>query len=634
MRLPGLGPDSRLAGWVGRASGGRLTPRALRIATLSAGLVLGFGLVAMVFMVQVSSTPDFCGTCHIMKPYYASWQQSKHNQIACVECHIAPGLTSEIRKKFEAVSMVAKYFTGTYGTNPWAEVDDAACLRCHERRLLEGKEVFHGVVFDHRPHLTETRRGLHLRCTSCHSQIVQGSHIAVTSSTCALCHFKGQKPNESTGRCLHCHEIPERVVTTAGVAFDHSQVKRLDMDCRSCHAGVVRGEGNVPRERCLTCHNQPSRLAEYGNRDLLHRMHVTEHKVDCMNCHLQIEHGRAPPPAAVVASAPDAGASGETDDRSEPVAAADPHAAATAGASACQACHGSGHTPQQDLYSGIGGRGVPRTPGPMYLAGVTCEGCHSAALAPEPVTVSAGTPGTHSVRASAVSCMSCHGPGYKRVFEAWQAGLAERQGRLRAQMDATNAALGVSPPPAWEDARHNFLLVERGHGIHNVNFAYLLLDKAHEQMNLARRSKGLAALEKPWVTVAAGAGGCLDCHQGIEKQAGTFAGHRYAHGPHVTTAKLACLTCHRPHPERAPGEVVRFGGDGCVPCHHPRAEVDAPACMKCHGDVTTRTVTSFRGEFSHKAHLEQGLECATCHQIKGGDPRPQKAVCAQCHQGD
>jgi predicted CXXCH cytochrome family protein len=621
MPLPGLGPDSRMSRWVGRVSRGRLTPRGVRIATLGAGLVLGFGLVAMVFMVQVSSTPDFCGTCHIMKPYYASWQQSKHNQIACVECHIAPGLTSEIRKKFEAVSMVAKYFTGTYSTNPWAEVDDAACLRCHERRLLEGKEIFHGVVFDHRPHLTESRRGLHLRCTSCHSQIVQGSHIAVTASTCALCHFKGQKPNESTGRCLKCHEIPDRVVSTAGVAFDHSQVKRLDMDCRACHAGVVRGEGNVPRERCLTCHNQPARLAELGNRDLLHRMHVTEHKVDCMNCHLQIDHGRMPPPGVTAASGP-AGVGAES---------ADPHAAASAGATACQSCHGSGHTPQQDLYSGIGGRGVPRTPGPMYLAGVTCEGCHNPALAPQPMAAAAATMGTHSIRAGAVSCMSCHGPGYKRIFDAWQQGLAERQGRLRAQMDATNAALGVSPPPAWEDARHNFLLVERGHGIHNVNFAYLLLDKAHEQMNAARHTRGLAALERPWATIAGG-GNCLGCHQGIENQTGVFASRRYAHRPHLTAAKLACLDCHRPHAERAPGEVVRFGPDGCVPCHHPKAEIEAAACMKCHGDVTARTVTSFRGEFSHKAHLGQGLECGTCHEIKAGDPRPAKSVCAQCHE--
>jgi nitrate/TMAO reductase-like tetraheme cytochrome c subunit len=405
--FPGLGPDSRLARWAGRASGGRLTPRGLRVATLAAGLTLGFGLVAMVFMVQVSSTPTFCGTCHIMKPYYESWKHSKHNQVACVECHISPGLTSEIRKKYEALSMVAKYFTGTYSTNPWAEVDDAACLRCHERRLLEGRESYQGVAFDHRPHFAGSPRGLQLRCTSCHSQIVQGSHITVTSSTCALCHFKGQAPNEGTGRCLTCHAIPERVVTTAGGSFDHSQVKRLDMDCRSCHGGVVRGEGNVPRERCLTCHNQASRLAELGNRDLLHRVHVTTHKVDCMNCHLQIDHGRALPPGAIAAAeAPVPGA-----------AAAEPQTPAAmpaghAGASACQACHGSGHMPQQNLYAGIGGRGVPRTPGPMYLAGVTCEGCHNAALSP--VVAASELSSTPTIRASAVSC-SRPWTGYRKI---------------------------------------------------------------------------------------------------------------------------------------------------------------------------------------------------------------------------
>jgi predicted CXXCH cytochrome family protein len=632
MRLPGLGPDSRVARWVGRAGGGRLTPRGLRIATLGAGLMLGFGLIAMIFMVQVSSTPTFCGTCHIMKPYYQSWKHSKHNRVACVDCHIAPGLTSEVRKKFEAVSMVAKYFTGTYSTNPWAEVDDAACLRCHERRLLEGREVFHDVVFDHRPHLTESRRGLNLRCTSCHSQIVQGSHISVTASTCALCHFKGQAPNEGTGRCLRCHEIPERVVSSAGVPFDHGQVKRLDMDCRSCHAGVVRGEGNVPRERCLTCHNQPSRMAEFGNRDLLHRKHVTEHKVDCMNCHLQIEHGRLPAPGASVAVAT-AGGSAASGADAAAVPPGEPVPVAHAGATACQACHGSGHTPQQDLYAGIGGRGVARMPGPMYLAGVTCEGCHNPALAP--VAASTELAGTHSLRASGVSCMSCHGPGYKRIYDAWQEGLAGRMGALRAQMDATNAAMGISPPPAWEDARHNFLLVEKGHGIHNINFAYALFEKAHEQMNEARRSRGLAPLATPWMSVAAGSADCLNCHQGIERQSARFGARTYAHGPHVTGAKLECQTCHRPHAERAPGEIVRFGAKGCVPCHHQKTAPSPGACGKCHSDVTARTVSSFRGQFSHKAHLEQGLECATCHEsATGGDPRPPKAACAQCHEGD
>ena len=98
---------------------------------LVAGVVVAFGLLATLMMVHVSSQPGFCGSCHVMAPYYESWRTSSHGGVACVECHIPPGLYSEIQKKKEAMSMVVSYFTGTYGTNPWAEVDDIACLQCH-----------------------------------------------------------------------------------------------------------------------------------------------------------------------------------------------------------------------------------------------------------------------------------------------------------------------------------------------------------------------------------------------------------------------------------------------------------------------------------------------------------------------
>ena len=603
VRLPGLGPESAIARWVERVSGGRLTPAATRVATMAAGLALALGLVAMLVMVQASSTPTFCGTCHIMKPYYESWKHSKHNRIACVECHISPGVTAEIRKKYEALSMVAKYFTGTYSQNPWAEVDDAACLKCHERRLLEGREEFHSVIFDHRPHLTETRRGMKLRCTSCHSQIVQGTHIAVTSSTCALCHFMNQKPNEGTAACQKCHEIPDKVVGPANAAFDHGSVKRLGMDCRSCHAGVVRGNGSVPRERCVTCHNQPARLAEFANRELMHRKHVTEHKVDCMNCHLVIEHGKLPPTTTAASHTGDAGT--------------------------CGACHGSGHSPQQLLYEGRGGRGVKDAPGPMYLAGVTCEGCHNASLGTQ--TAATAAMGVHSVKANDVSCMSCHGPEYRPIFQAWKSETEARTAALRHQLDATIGAMGVTPPPAFDDALHNFRMVERGHGVHNVNYSYALLDAAFDQMNRARSSKGMAKLERPWKVIAPGSGDCMNCHAGIERQAGRFGTHAFSHAPHLADAKLDCAACHRPHAERAPGEVVRFAAAGCVPCHHgPQSATDL-ACVKCHGDPAQLKVMSYRGEFSHAAHLEQGLECSTCHAMKNGDPRPPKSACEQCH---
>jgi predicted CXXCH cytochrome family protein len=117
----------------------------------------------------------------------------------------------------------------------------------------------------------------------------------------------------------------------------------------------------------------------------------------------------------------------------------------------------------------------------------------------------------------------------------------------------------------------------------------------------------------------------------VERQAGEFAGYRFSHAPHLLAAKLDCSSCHRPHPERAPGEVVRFGQDGCMPCHHRSSRVEAPECASCHGDVRAHTVSSWRGEFSHKAHQEAGAECGMCHQPRNGDPRTQKATCLQCH---
>ncbi len=600
-RLPGfgLGPDSALAKWVTRVSGGRLAPNATRIVTFAAGLALALGFVALFGFIQVSSTPQFCGTCHIMKPYYESWKVSAHSKIACVECHISPGVGAEIRKKYEAMSMVVKYFTATYGTKPWAEVDDAACLRCHDRRLIEGKVQYHMVTFDHRPHLTETRRGMKLRCTSCHSQIVQGTHIAVTTSTCAICHFKGQAPNAGTGRCLTCHTIPDRVQTASGAPFNHKQVRESGMDCRGCHAAVVSGDGAVPKERCQSCHNQPDRLEKINEPDFLHQMHVTEHKVDCVDCHLTIEHGQKPPVPAIAEAAGD-----------------------------CERCHGSGHSPQQQLYSGRGGRGVPDGPSPMFLAGVTCEGCHDVRLSP--AANASDEAGPHNATASDVSCMACHGPRYKGMFATWKASIGDRVEGLRRQLDATVGAMGADPPKPFEDALWNFRLVARGHGVHNVSYSYALLEKAFNQMNAARQSKGMAALGRPWKVIAPNSAACLSCHMGIDRRTGAFEGHAFSHGSHLGEAKLECGACHRPHAEKPPGEVVKFGRSGCANCHHTPGMPEAK-CASCHGDVKKRTIASRLGEFSHVAHDEQGLDCKKCHTMQNEDPIPARTVCAECH---
>jgi len=572
----------------------RLRGTPLRITALGAGLLLALGLVLLAGAMEVSSTPDFCGSCHVMKPYYESWKTSTHKHVACVDCHIPPGVTAELRKKYEAVSMVARYFTGTYGTNPWTEIDDAACLRCHERRLIEGREVFGSVLFDHRPHLTELRRGKRLRCTSCHSQIVQGSHIAVTASTCILCHFKDVPQGQATARCTMCHEVPQKIVSRGGIEFDHADVARFDMQCSSCHASAAAGEGRVPKERCVTCHNDPQRLGALAEVDRLHQAHVTDHKVDCLNCHLEIQHAALP---AVEA------AGGE-----------------------CAACHGGGHSPQHELYAGIGGRGVDSRPSRMFLAGVRCDGCHF---------ISGHDRGGGGVeKASGVSCMSCHGPSYLRIFDGWRRTLAERTRVVRASLGGLPPGAGSAGAAARRDARANLELVERANGVHNFDYALALLERAFELSNDERAARGLARRPLPWPR-AAGSQDCLHCHAGVETQVGRFGGRDFSHHPHLVAAGLECAACHRPHAERGRGEIVRFDEAGCDSCHHrdiPKAPAIAD-CSGCHGDVSQKTVPSHRGEFAHALHLELlGGSCDACHTLAPGRaPAVRLEACADCH---
>ncbi|MEK6654380.1 MAG: NapC/NirT family cytochrome c, partial [Thermodesulfobacteriota bacterium] len=161
------------------------------------------GIGALVFLLSLggiahySESPGFCNSCHIMGPYFAAWKASKHNKVACVECHYPPsGVQTILWKKFQASTQVVKYITRTYSSKPFAEVEDASCLRsgCHSERLLDAWIVdkVKRIRFNHASHLTRDGDGRQLRCVSCHSQVTLNKHIEVNFKTCSLCHFKGR----------------------------------------------------------------------------------------------------------------------------------------------------------------------------------------------------------------------------------------------------------------------------------------------------------------------------------------------------------------------------------------------------------------------------------------------------------
>ncbi len=240
---------------------------------------------------EYTSHSKFCSSCHYMKPFYQSWEESRHADIECSACHYRPGIRSFLRIKLEGLNQVLRYWTKLYvKSKPWAEIPDESCLRkgCHDKRLLEGRVKFKRVVFDHKVHLGDLRRGKNLRCTSCHSQIVQGDHITVTESSCFICHFKSSEHYPDIASCNHCH-IQEDL-SSDQVRFNHAVAYENNFGCDKCHSQIILGDGAVPRENCYKCHFERDRLDRYDETDLMHSTHIASHKIECNQCHMEIQH--------------------------------------------------------------------------------------------------------------------------------------------------------------------------------------------------------------------------------------------------------------------------------------------------------------------------------------------------------
>jgi hypothetical protein len=542
-----------------------------------------------------------------MQPYYQSWQESSHNMVSCIDCHFPPGIQSEVGRKFKALVQVAKYVTRSYGTRPWTEIDDASCLRpgCHDKRLLKGKVDFNGIPFDHQPHLTGFRRVTRLRCTSCHSQLVQGQHMVVTESTCFFCHLAPGPSRDQMARCTNCHTVP-MPRTKSGFSHDFAQERQVD--CQLCHADVIHGDGAVSKSRCQLCHSEPARVTRYSDAAFVHLKHVTDHKIDCANCHDPIDHRQAATPAMPP----------PTKDQGM-----------------CATCHQSKHLAISLLYAGKGGQGVDGVPDPMYEARVTCEACHWES-----------TPGEMtSARGGAAGCMYCHGESYGKYVAQWRAEFGLPVTRLSDAVLRARSIVAKLPPGsvkqrAWqlvEEAVSNVHLVRYGRGAHNPAFSRRLLEQGAAQANQAL---ALAASDyrvpAPKI-VAPAASACLNCHDVPGAPARAF-GLPFDHERHVRTAQLNCETCHRDGmPQGNTHGSMFLTKESCRACHQGKVKSPhATGWKQRHGAEAARGRAAC--EVCH-----QPQQCASCHGLTmphpsgwqgqhGGQAGKDAALCRRCHQ--
>ncbi len=574
----------------------RTKKQILRLALVGLAVLL----VVFVASVELTSTSKFCSVCHYMKPFYNSWKASSHGTTECKVCHYPPGIRNTLRAKMEGLVMVGRYWTKLYlKSKPWAEIQDESCLQkgCHDRRLLEGQVQFKTVAFDHKAHFADLKRGKQLRCTSCHSQIVQGEHITVTESSCFLCHFKKTENTPQVSACANCHK-PD-FLTSDKARYDHSAVYEKGFSCDKCHSQIILGDGAVPRENCFKCHFEQDRLDKYGDTDLIHTNHISKNKIECTQCHLAIQHKIVKDIQAI----------------------AD-----------CQACHTNLHQAQKILYTGEGGKGVDHPmPNVMLEKGLSCKGCHMFHEETGGLLIKSST----AVSGQA-ACESCHGKGYSRILKDWEASAAKKLAAVGIIYKKAETEVQAAKEPAraeakklLEEAAFNIDVVDRGKSVHNINYSQELLRASLDSIDRALKLAG-SSYRPDRLDLASPKPGnqCLNCHTGIEEINKPVYGVVFPHKNHVAVQDLSCATCHSN--ARKHGELIATKAK-CASCHHTDLKKD---CGVCH--VLQKSLYAggpFQGLTAPKDVMaEAEVGCADCHVGSGkAVVRPGAASCAACH---
>lgn len=618
--------------------------RLKRWALIGGSIFLVTGLVGNVAVVEYTTTPNFCGSCHNMVPYVESWKRSAHGGVGCIECHYEPGILETLEVKYKALSQLAKYATRTAGTKPWAEVADASCLRsgCHETRLLTGRIPFgEHASFDHRPHLLESRPGKRLHCTTCHGGVSQGEHISVSRSTCITCHFK---PGESSWTraparrgageggiddCALCHRTPAEDVVVGEAPFSHAEyVGQRGVDCRECHDDVTRGDAAVSRDRCQQCHGEPEFMERFEQPEFLHQAHVSDSKVECFECHGEIQHGLFPRDGELAKS---------------------PHTGGQDSAS-CASCHGTSHSLQGAMFAGrLDGEDLPSR---MYETRVACGACH------REETAGHHPGGARLPVATEVGCFRCHGVEFAGMLDSWRSGT----GATLADLDArVAAAAGVAPPADAQaaraveanlaEARRRLDLVrnDRSGGAHNVELTRRLFEKARDDLGRA-----LALLGQPAPEVRVGPAvstelGCTtSCHTDLEAGRVTLAsGRTFSHAEHLVAPDRReqvgdCDSCHdvERRPQQPGHGRLRSGARDCASCHHPGPgeELDSDRCATCHEGPGGWLSGKIDRIADPEPSAMEDLECGDCHSAPEEGKRWHEdgamASCEGCHEDE
>jgi NapC/NirT cytochrome c family, N-terminal region len=203
--------------------------------------------------VEYLDSTNFCGTtCHVMLPENTAYHLSPHAHVACVDCHIGPGLPWMVRAKVNGLRQVYMVVTHTYPRPIPSPVKDLrpasqTCEQCHWPGRFTGNKLLVRTSYTDDEKNTPQTDVVMLRVGGSNGQEatgIHGHHLA------------------DAARIRYISTDPQRQ-TIPAVYYTDDQGKTTEFissDAKPTKEQLDRGEHRVMD--CLDCHNRPAHAAD------------------------------------------------------------------------------------------------------------------------------------------------------------------------------------------------------------------------------------------------------------------------------------------------------------------------------------------------------------------------------------
>lgn len=225
----------RLCTWLGR-----------RRWFVSVPLVIVAGIVAYLLihsLLSWANSTRFCGeTCHVMDPEYTAYQQSFHARVACVECHVGPGLWAEVEAKWEGLRELYLNVTKTFERPIASPVENLrpareTCEQCHWPEVFYEDRAVELVHYAEDEENTRTNTYMLVKIGGGTSRRGQGRGIHWHIEN--LIEYVALDPQRQEIPWVRAQIDGETITyVDAGSSFDETALDQYEvrvMDCIDCH---------------------------------------------------------------------------------------------------------------------------------------------------------------------------------------------------------------------------------------------------------------------------------------------------------------------------------------------------------------------------------------------------------------